>query len=73
MSKRIWGVGCSACGKRMFSFYTHDFKMCGCPNETMVDGGRSYTRCGWKITPPKKIYWTAKRDGKYPDIKDTAR
>lgn len=66
--KRIWGVKCPVCLKRMFSFHVHDFKLCGCKNETMIDGGRSYLRWGWaeKGKKPTYIYWTEKQDGKYP-------
>ncbi len=67
--KRIWGVECAACEKRIFSFHVHDYKICGCPNKTMVDGGTQYLRYGWSIVKPKRIYWTEKRDGKYPVVK----
>lgn len=68
MPKRIWGVQCPECSKRMFSFYRHDYKLCGCPNDTMVDGGRDYLRFGWASggKMPKRVYWTEKRDGEYP-------
>ncbi len=64
--KRIYGVQCAMCKKRMFSFHVHYYKTCGCPNNTMVDGGREYLRFGWKDIKPKGIYWTEKKDGKYP-------
>jgi hypothetical protein len=67
--KRIWGVQCPRCLKRMFSFHVHDYKLCGCYNETMVDGGRDYLRFGWKVQKPRRIYWTEKKDGTYPVIK----
>lgn len=69
MAKRIWGVECARCNKRMFSLHVHDYKTCGCPNETMVDGGRDYLRYGWAMgtTKPSKIYWSEKKDGKYPE------
>jgi hypothetical protein len=70
MAKRIWGVECAECKKRMFSFYRHDYKTCGCPNETMVDGGRSYLRWGFQNKAPKRIYWTEKRDGRYPQQRE---
>lgn len=68
--KRIWGVECPECKKRMFSFYRHSYKHCGCPNETMVDGGTDYLRYGWGNGKkrPRRIYWT-KKDGKYPIFK----
>lgn len=71
MKKRIWGVKCSNCQKRMFSFSVHDFKFCGCPAETFIDGGSSYIRSGWlpKFKKPTSIYWTEKLDGEYPVVK----
>ncbi len=73
MSEGIKGVECADCNKRMFSFSTHDYKTCGCPNNTVVDGGRSYLRCGWKTNRPKDIFWTEELDGKYPIVKDTTK
>jgi hypothetical protein len=64
----ITGVICPSCTKRMFSFHVHDYKTCGCPNETMIDGGREYIRYGGHIMP-KLIYWDNKIDGKYPVVK----
>lgn len=72
--KRIWGVQCNHCNKRMFSFHVHDFKYCGCKAETFVDGGTNYLRYGWlpEFPKPRRIYWS-KQDGKYPVVryKDT--
>lgn len=34
--------------KILVSFDRHDYKVCGCPNETMIDGGHDYLRCGGK-------------------------
>lgn len=69
--KRIWGVKCSGCKKRMFSFHVHDYKTCGCEVGTMIDGGRDYLQYGWmpEFKKPTNIYWTEKLDGKYPIIK----
>lgn len=39
-------VRCLKCGQILVSAYTHDFVQCKCDNETFVDGGASYTRCG---------------------------
>ena len=39
-------VKCLECGKVLESFYGHDYKTCGCPQETMVDGGLEYERYG---------------------------
>lgn len=70
--KRILGVECPMCKKRMFSFHVHDYKTCGCPNDTMVDGGREYLRYGWMPErdggkKPRIIRW-CKRDGNYAMI-----
>lgn len=65
-SKPHYGVQCLECKKRMFSLFRHDYRLCGCPNETMVDGGFDYTRWGWKTTKPKRISWTDRLDGKLP-------
>lgn len=65
--KRIWGVECAKCKKRMFSFHVHDYKLCGCENETMVDGGREYLRYGWAALKPRRIYW-CKQDGNYKKV-----
>lgn len=67
-TKRIYGVQCTKCQKRLFSFHVHDYKLCGCPNKTMVDGGPNYLRYGWNKLKPKRIYWTYKQDGIYPEI-----
>jgi hypothetical protein len=37
---------CLACGKVLESRYHHDYRVCGCPQQTMVDGGQSYLRRG---------------------------
>lgn len=42
------GILCLACGAVMVSWYRHDYKTCGCENNTMVDGGSDYTRYGGK-------------------------
>lgn len=72
--KRIWGVKCLVCLKRMFSFHVHDYKLCGCKNETMIDGGRAYIRFGHTSEGqmPTSIYWTKKLDGEYPVRKDNS-
>lgn len=43
-----WGVLCLDCGKILVSYNRHDYKTCGCPNDTMIDGGTEYFRCGGK-------------------------
>ena len=41
-------VECKECGKVLTSYHRHDYKTCGCDNETMVDGGNEYQRYGGK-------------------------
>lgn len=41
-------VRCLECGKILESKSRHDFQSCGCPNNTFVDGGEDYLRCGGK-------------------------
>lgn len=50
------GVVCPDCKKRMFSFSRHDYRTCGCPNDTMVDGGFDYLRYGGVKMPDTIIY-----------------
>lgn len=57
-------IECLSCGKVLVSFNRHDFKCCGCKNDTFIDGGSDYLRCGGKdlkkikvlkiITAPKR-------------------
>jgi len=39
-------VKCLDCGKILISTHVHDYKVCGCPNNTMADGGTCYARYG---------------------------
>jgi hypothetical protein len=39
-------VQCRECGEVLTSYNRHDYKTCGCTNETMVDGGTNYQRYG---------------------------
>jgi hypothetical protein len=39
-------VQCRECGEVLTSYNRHDYKTCGCTNETMVDGGTYYQRYG---------------------------
>ena len=41
-------IQCILCKKILVSFDRHDYKLCGCPNDTMIDGGHDYFRCGGK-------------------------
>jgi hypothetical protein len=49
---RVWTVTCPQCGREMYSRAQHDFRMCGCPFGTMVDGGFAYVRYGGKDLEP---------------------
>ena len=64
----IAGVQCPKCDKRLFSWSVHDYKTCGCPNETMVDGGRDYLRYGGMELPEMVIH-DHKIDGPVPSFK----
>jgi len=39
-------VKCLKCGVILHSTYRHDFVQCDCENQTFVDGGYDYCRCG---------------------------
>jgi hypothetical protein len=41
-------VKCLECGEEIVSYHRHDYNVCGCPNETTVDGGLAYERFGGK-------------------------
>jgi len=52
-------VECLECGETIVSRTRHDYQLCGCPNETMVDGGLDYMRYGGKDmskVKPVEIY-----------------
>jgi hypothetical protein len=36
---RVWTVTCPQCDVEMYSRAHHDYRVCGCPFQTMVDGG----------------------------------
>lgn len=42
----INAVKCLECGVILESLHRHDFRSCGCPNQTFVDGGLDYRRYG---------------------------
>lgn len=46
MSRRFSSVRCRACGMTLVSTHRHDFRQCGCPQDTFVDGGADYLRTG---------------------------
>ena len=39
-------VTCLKCKEVLVSHHRHDYKTCGCDNQTMVDGGTAYSRYG---------------------------
>ena len=41
-------IQCKGCGEVLTSYNRHDYKTCGCENETMIDGGTEYQRYGGK-------------------------
>lgn len=41
-------VTCLDCLSTIVSYHRHDYKLCGCKNEAMVDGGTDYIRYGGK-------------------------
>jgi hypothetical protein len=41
-------IRCLECGEFLESKHRHDFVRCKCPNETFIDGGNEYMRCGGK-------------------------
>ena len=41
-------VRCLSCNTVLESKYRHDFQCCGCDNQTLVDGGRVYSRVSGK-------------------------
>jgi hypothetical protein len=47
MKTRVWTVTCPQCHLEIFSRARHDYRLCGCDNQTMVDGGfAGYVRYG---------------------------
>lgn len=44
---RVWTITCPGCKTEIYSRARHDYRQCGCPFGTMVDGGFSgYVRYG---------------------------
>lgn len=39
-------IHCLECDVVMCSLARHHFHQCGCSNETFIDGGKDYSRCG---------------------------
>ena len=37
---------CLVCKTVLESIHVHDYVTCGCPQQTMLDGGREYVRYG---------------------------
>lgn len=48
MSKYPGAIQCLVCKTVLVSFTCHDYKTCGCPNQTMIDGGHDYLKYGGK-------------------------
>jgi hypothetical protein len=49
-------VTCLECLETLVSYHRHDYKTCGCKNETMVDGGTEYLRYGGKDMRKLSLY-----------------
>ncbi len=49
-------VTCQECNETIVSYDRHDYKICSCPNEAMVDGGTDYLRYGAKNMSKIKIF-----------------
>jgi len=49
-------VTCQECNETIVSYHRHDYKICSCPNEAMVDGGTAYLRYGAKNMSKIKIF-----------------
>jgi hypothetical protein len=49
-------VTCLECLETLVSYHRHDYKTCGCKNETMVDGGIEYLRYGGKDMRKLSLY-----------------
>ena len=49
-------VTCQECNETIVSYHRHDYKLCSCPNEAMVDGGTAYLRYGAKNMRKIKIF-----------------
>lgn len=39
-------IKCLECGEILESKHRHDFRQCKCQNQTFIDGGKDYLRCG---------------------------
>ena len=46
---------CPTCRRVLISMSVHDFRMCECPNEVHVDGGRAYLKRGWANVEPIEL------------------
>ena len=46
VKNKVSKVLCTECGQILESVDRHDFVICKCPNQTSVDGGSDYTKCG---------------------------
>lgn len=55
-------VTCLQCNRVLISYTQHDYKTCGCPNETMVDGGTLYSRIGGKDMKKVKSFFVHNTD-----------
>lgn len=43
---KVNSIQCLGCNKILISTNRHDYQTCGCSNQTFIDGGLFYNRCG---------------------------
>lgn len=53
-SLKVTAVQCPSCGDVIFSRSHHDFRGCSC-RRTFIDGGREYTKVGFRKSMPVTI------------------
>lgn len=46
MKTKVVTITCPTCGNEIYSRCRHDYHTCGCPSDTMIDGGFDYVRYG---------------------------
>jgi len=45
---KIYAIQCLQCKEIIYSLYRHDFQLCKCDNQCLVDGGFDYCKMGAK-------------------------
>jgi NTP pyrophosphatase (non-canonical NTP hydrolase) len=54
-------VKCDCCGEELESKSRHDYRQCGCSQNTFIDGGNDYVRCGGKDLS-KILLWNKEKN-----------